>query len=636
MEVRLLGPLEVAGNGSELKLGGKKPSSVLALLALAEGRPVSPDALAEALWGARPPATPANTLQVYVSGLRKALKPLAAHDETIVREGAGYRLALPPSAFDHLRFAELAKEGTSLLHEDAVRSRSVLSAARALWRGPARADIVYEVWAQSEAARLEELRLSCLDARIEADLACGLASGLVPELEALVAEHPLREKLQGQLMLALYRSGRQAEALNVYQRTRDRLLDELGLDPSPELQDLNRLILNQDATLAAPTRSSENLAASPPTPRTALGRKQEINDLPEERSRGLRSLIQSPRRAIRPSALSSRRGVGRYAAAVALVVAAILAVSVYLGTGSSSGSPSVVASPNSVAVIDPANDHVVAVIPVGTTPTTIVSGGGAVWTLNTGEQTISRIDASTRARTRTISAGAVASDIAYADRAIWVADASANTVSVLDESGGVETTIQLGIHHRRRNFVTPRIVLAAGRGHVWATGGDLTTVVVDAATRRVTRRNTGFPDVGADGTPAGPDIAIGNAGVWATDGRDELFHVGTSPTETVRLGGFGGDAGIEGIAVGTDVVWAAGAGVAWEVRARPARPTKTFTVGAGPTGIALGAGSLWTANAFDGTISRVRTGSGRTTTIHVGGTPSDLTFANGLVWVTIS
>ena len=299
----------------------------------------------------------------------------------------------------------------------------------------------------------------------------------------------------------------------------------------------------------------------------------------------------------------------RYAAAVAFVVAAIVAVSVYLGTRS--GSPPLVASPNSVAVIDPANDRLVTVIPVGTAPTTIVSGGGAVWTLNTGEQTISRIDASTRERTRTFSAGAVASDIAFADGAIWVADAAADTVSVLDQSGGVETTIKLGIHHRRRDFVPPRVVLASGDGQVWATGGDLTTVVMDAAARRVTRRTTGFPSVGADGSPAGPDIAVGKAGVWATDGRDELFRVDTSPAETVQLGGFGGDAGIEGVAVGSDVVWATGAGVAWQIRAQPARPSKTYPVGAGPAGIVLGAGSVWTANAFDGTISRIDIGSGR-------------------------
>jgi streptogramin lyase len=151
----------------------------------------------------------------------------------------------------------------------------------------------------------------------------------------------------------------------------------------------------------------------------------------------------------------------------------------------------------------------------------------------------------------------------------------------------------------------------------------------------VTRRITGFPDVGSDGTPAGPDIAVGKAGVWATDGRDELFRLDASLAERVQLGGFGGDAGIEAVAVGADAVWAAGAGVAWHVRARPARPSRTYPVGAGPAGIVLGAGSVWSANAYDGTVSRIDMSSGQTTTIPVGGTPNDLSFASGLIWVTV-
>lgn len=359
---------------------------------------------------------------------------------------------------------------------------------------------------------------------------------------------------------------------------------------------------------------------------------------PGERFPSASAFAEAARAALAsPGALSAapapRGRMRRYAAAIAFVGAAVVAVSVYLGTRS--GSPPLVASPNSVAVIDPASDRLVTVIPVGTAPTTIVSGGGAVWTLNTGEQTISRIDASTRERTRTFSAGSIASDIAFADGAMWVADAAADTVSVLDQSGGVEATIKLGIHHRRRDFVPPRVALASGNGQVWATGGDLTTVVMDPGTRRVTRRTAGFPSVGADGSPAGPEIAVGKAGVWATDGRDELFRVDTSPAENVQLGGFGGDAGIEGVAVGRDAAWATGAGVVWQIRAQPARPSKTYPVGAGPAGIVLSPDSIWTANAFDGTISRIDIGSGETTTIAVGGTPNDLTFAHGLVWVTI-
>ena len=340
-----------------------------------------------------------------------------------------------------------------------------------------------------------------------------------------------------------------------------------------------------------------------------------------------------PLRGAAPTSTSSRRRRIRVGTGLACVVAAGAVALVYSLTRADPRP--LVAPPNSVAVIDPAEDRVASVVPVGTTPSAIVGSGSAVWTLNTGDQTISRIETATRERTRTISAGAVASDIAVADGDIWVADAEADQVSVLDEAGAVEATIRLGIHHRRRDFVPPRVVLAAGSGKVWATGGDLTTVVIDATARRVVQRTDGFPDVGSDGSPGGPDVAVGAAGVWATDGRDELFRLDAVPAERIQLGGFGGDAGIEAVTVGDDAVWAAGAGVAWRVRTQPLRATGTYPAGAGPRGVALGGGSVWIANAFDGTVSRIRLSSGEATTIPVGGTPGDLTFASGLVWVTV-
>jgi hypothetical protein len=325
-----------------------------------------------------------------------------------------------------------------------------------------------------------------------------------------------------------------------------------------------------------------------------------------------------------------RRRTKLLVAAVALVAAIGLAAVV----ATRSDEAPLRAPPNSVAVVDPAENEVVSVIPVGTTPTTIVGGGDSLWTLNTGDQTVSHIDAGARAVTRTIAAGTVASDIAFADGAIWVADAAANTVSVLDESGGLETTIALDIPHRRRAFTSPRVVLASAGERVWATGGDLTTVLIDAPSRRVLRRIAGFPNVNSDASPAGPDIAIGKAGVWATDGRDEVFRVDPPPTESVQLGGLGGDEGIAGLAV-DDAVWATAGRMTWQVSPRLPRPVRTVAVGQGAAGVAVGGGSVWVASALDRTLSRIEIESGRTTSIEVGGTPRDVVFANGLVWVTI-
>jgi predicted ATPase/DNA-binding SARP family transcriptional activator len=232
LDVRILGPLEVVLGGSLLSLGGQKQRAVLAILATRSSSAVSSDQLIELLWSGSPPATAATTVQVYVSRLRKLLGA-----DRIETSGGGYMLRVEPDELDAARFRRLVSQGRSL---DAL----------ALWRGPALADFAYESWAQAEAGRLEEERLACLEERIDADLESGRQGELVGELEALVAEHPLRERLRSQLMLALYRAGRQAEALDAYQRARSTLVEELGIEPGPELQELNRKILQQDQSLA--------------------------------------------------------------------------------------------------------------------------------------------------------------------------------------------------------------------------------------------------------------------------------------------------------------------------------------------------------------------------------------------------
>lgn len=281
MEVRLLGPLVVEGNGAQVTPGGRQRRAVLALLALAEGRVVSVDALVEALWGERPPATAVNTVQVHVSALRKALAAVSGgRHETIARDGAGYRLAVPRTSLDHVRFVRLTDDGGVLLARgDAARARAVFAEALALWRGPALADFEYEEWAQAEARRLEDLRLSCLEGRVEAELATGRHSELVGELETLVAEHPERERFTAQLMLALYRAGRQVDAVDVFRRALARLVDELGIDPSPELQALNRRILNQDETLIGPARAEAPVVRLPAAPTPLVGRQAEQAEL---------------------------------------------------------------------------------------------------------------------------------------------------------------------------------------------------------------------------------------------------------------------------------------------------------------------------------------------------------------------
>jgi len=244
LEVRLLGPIEVERDGEPAGLGGPKPRVLLALLALEPGRVVSVDRLVEALWPGGPPETAAHAVQVYVSQLRKALGP------AIATRAPGYELELDPDRVDVGRFSRLGQEGRVALEGgDAAAAEGAFREALALWRGPALADFLYEPFAQTEIARLEELRTVTLEERIEADLALGRHAELVSELEALVAAQPLRERPRAQLMLALYRSGRQADALAAYRTARQTLVEELGIDPGPELRELEAAILRQDESL---------------------------------------------------------------------------------------------------------------------------------------------------------------------------------------------------------------------------------------------------------------------------------------------------------------------------------------------------------------------------------------------------
>lgn len=244
LEVRLLGPLEASRDGDPVALGGPKPRALLAALALEPGRVVSVDRLVEALWPGDPPETAAHAIQVYVSQLRKALGPV------IATRAPGYELELSPQRVDVHRFTRLAQEGRVALEgDDAVAAEGALREALALWRGPALADFLYEPFAQTEIARLDELRTVVLEERIDADLALGRHAELVSELEALVQAQPLRERPRAQLMLALYRSGRQADALAAYRTARETLVEELGIDPGPELRELEAAILRQDESL---------------------------------------------------------------------------------------------------------------------------------------------------------------------------------------------------------------------------------------------------------------------------------------------------------------------------------------------------------------------------------------------------
>src|SRR5215470_2399405 len=255
-QLRLLGRLTATIAVVSVEVGGDKRRALLAALLLRAGEVVPRDELIDALWGEEPPDTARNTLQVYVSQLRKLLP-----DGLLGTTPSGYRLAVDASGVDVFEFESLAQAGRSALTiGDATGAAETLRRALELWHGTP-VDV-----SQIEALRLEEIRLTALEDRIDADLALGRHAQLVGELEGLVAEHPLRERLRGQLMLALYRAGRQADALAVYQRARRTLVEELGIEPGESLRKLERAILEQDSSLNVHPAAIARRIPKPATP----------------------------------------------------------------------------------------------------------------------------------------------------------------------------------------------------------------------------------------------------------------------------------------------------------------------------------------------------------------------------------
>ncbi|HEX7134775.1 MAG TPA: BTAD domain-containing putative transcriptional regulator [Iamia sp.] len=301
--VRLLGPVEVDVGDEPLGLRARLPRNLLVALALQPGRVVGTDALVGALWGDAPPESALGTLQSYVSTLRRALGDRDRTQPVLDRRGDGYVLVVPPDAVDTVRFEQLTSAARRAEPEAA---HELLAAALALWRGPALADVASEPFARAAAARLDELRVGAEAARIDAGLALGRHVELVPEIEALVAEHPLREGLTAQLMVALYRSGRQADALRAFERTRTALLEDLGISPSAELVALEGAILRQEVDAPPAEVTASEPVALPSLPaavatsrRTAspfVGRTSELDRLEvawADRDRGRRVLAVS-------------------------------------------------------------------------------------------------------------------------------------------------------------------------------------------------------------------------------------------------------------------------------------------------------------------------------------------------------
>ena len=291
MDLHLLGPTEARLDGRPIALGPRKQRAVLAMLALRLGETVGAERLAEGLWGDTPPPSAAKMVQAYVSHLRRALDGNGA---AIATRGGGYELRLDGGDVDALRFERLVAGG---------QPREAL----ALWRGDALADVADEPFAGPEIRRLEELRASAAEAAVEADLAAGRHADVIAELDALVAAHPLRERLHAQRMLALYRSGRQAEALAAYRVARATLVEQIGVEPGPELHRLHDAVLHHDPALDLPAPPARARRPPRPPPRRPLRASPRRRAARRRRARDARRDAPRAARAAAPDRRGRRR-----------------------------------------------------------------------------------------------------------------------------------------------------------------------------------------------------------------------------------------------------------------------------------------------------------------------------------------
>jgi YVTN family beta-propeller protein len=587
VEFRILGPLEVVEHGRPVVVGAPKVRALLAVLVLHRGEVVSTDRLIDALWGERASPTAARTVQVYVSNLRKVLG-----EGLVVTEGRGYMLRAEPGELDVDRFEALLAEGRgALARGDAPTAASVLREGLGVWRGPALADFAYEPFAQAEIARLEASRLAALEDRIDADLASGEDARLAGELEALVREHPLRERLRAQLMLALYRSGRQVDALRVYRDARRDLLDELGLEPGRALHELETAILAHDPAVDPPGRAT---AGKSP----AIARNRYLGGV----------LI---------------------ASAAALLLAVIGAVAVRLA---SSGTSAVRVAPNSVAEIDVRSGRLLAAAPVGVRPGPIAFGSGSLWVANRDDQTISRVDPKSLRTLANIQLPAPPMGLAASADGVWVVEPNAipgrSSVSVSRIDPQFNVTA-LPVHVGNVVPDGPGSVAAQGNA-VWVAPSNGLLTRLDALTGAV------HAQVDPNASPSG--IAVGEGAVWLTDSEPDSETnnvIRVDPTGLLKAIPVGN--GPSAIAAGDGGVWVVDALDETVVRIDPATSsvTTTIPVGRSPSGVAVGDGAVWVANSGDGTVTRINPITSKGTTITVGGSPQALAVAGGRVYVTV-
>jgi YVTN family beta-propeller protein len=591
-----LGPLQVGRGDQLVALGGRQQRAVLAVLIVNRPAPLSVSRIADEIWGERVPAGYVRTIHTYVHHLRQALEPGSrtqgvAAPEVLTTVERGYQLVTDDDAIDAVKFERLVTSAHGQLRAGkAAEARHGLGRALAMWRGDVLADLIERPFAQVYASRLEQLRLTAIEGVVEARLALGEHATVVAELEDLVARHPLRETFRAQQMLALYRSGRQADALVAFRTLRQVLDDELGVEPSTPLRQLHQAVLTQDPAIAAPSVApADTGSVSTPPSETVAARGRTTR-----RSRAIAAIIAS---VLAAGAVAAAYGAGHRAASGLTALPA-----------------------NSVGAIA-ANGTLRHAIAVGPDPSAIAYGAGTLWVTSSTDGRVTRLDSQTHRVVETIPVGRTPSAITLTARDAWVANAGDGTVSRINiDTNTAVQTITVG--------ALPTTI-AAGPSGVWvANSGDDSIQRID-------------PITGTAGRPipvgARPDgIAVGALAVWVANGQDGTV-TRIDPSSRHAIGRpIAVGSGPGAIAVTGDAVWVANLDDQSVVRIDPRTATveARVPVGDGPSSVAVANGRVWVGNAYEGSVSELDAATNAVRhRFAIGASPRAIVAQGSSVWI---
>ena len=607
LSIGILGPVEAIDGDRPILLGSSKVRALLSILVLHADETVSTDQLIEGLWGIDAPPTAPKMLQVQVSRLRRALEP----HEVLLTRAPGYALRTAPDQVDLSRFEAKVAAARRIPPTEPGRAADALRDALRLWRGAPLGDVAAEPFAAWAIPRLEELRLAVVEERIDLDLRAGRHKEVVAELRDLVARHPFRERFVGQLMLALYRTGRQAEALDVFRRNRDLLADELGIEPGPDLQQLQLAVLRQDPSLDA----TVPVEATRPT----VGREP----APDEQADAPATV--APRSSRRRARAPVRLGA-------LLLVASMVGVALLAYSGRLAAAPSragdeaqaPVAAPDSVAVFDPVANELVDDIPAGHAPGPVAAMDGNLWVGSGDDHTISQIDLVSHRVVHTNGLAGAPSNLVAADGSVWIANGFSGTLSRI-----LTAYDQLSAPFYPDKTVAGLLAIAASNGDLWVGLSDETLLRMDASSLHVELTATVPDRVQA--------ITTSDDAAWTIQFKDRLVRRIDRANGTVGSGvSVGGTP--TAIAFGDGSVWVATGGQDRVWRIDPVREVvaASYPVAFTPSALVVGEDSVWAVDGAGGVLERLDPlGRVLPTAVTIGRPVAGAALADGKLWLTI-